>query len=96
MSEDFSIEDERNAGRDIWKLITTVLDIPESSDSPRDYWDDVMEGTCILLGLAYKLALELETRSGGGHSMPTGTKQAMRLFIEHKDEIEKAWLRVLV
>lgn len=55
-----------------------------------------MEGTCILLGLAYKLALELETRSSGDHSMPTGTKQAMRLFIEHKDEIEKAWLRVLV
>ena len=42
MSEDFSIEDERNAGRDIWKLITTVLDMPESSDSPGDYWDDVM------------------------------------------------------
>jgi len=95
MSEDFSIEDERNASRDVWKLITTVLGLPEDADSPRDYWDDVLEGTCILLGLAYKLALELETHSKDDHSMPTGTKQAMRLFIEHKDEIEKAWLRVL-
>ncbi|HSX65932.1 hypothetical protein [Nocardioides sp.] len=77
----------------VWNLISTVLEIPENAGHPRDYWDDVMQGTCLLLGIILKLAREADRH--GQDSRPALTAFLIRQVLQHEDEIEKAWLQAI-
>lgn len=87
---------EEAASTDVWSLISTALGIPEGTDNPQDYWDDVMHGTCLLLGAVYKLARELKSNHRGcGTEMPVATQRLVDLVLVHEVEIKQAWLQAL-
>jgi hypothetical protein len=44
----------------VGRLILTIFDMPESADISRDYWNDAMQGSALLLAALSILAEELD------------------------------------
>ncbi|WJX99922.1 hypothetical protein [Curtobacterium sp. 458] len=96
MSDDFTYEDELAAGREIWKLVSTILGMPEGTEDAREYWPEAMQGTGLLLGMLYKLANELnEHHNECDATMPATTRHLIQQVLAHEDLIRDTWQSAL-
>lgn len=95
-NEDISMEEALAKSKEIWHLMSTVLGMPEAAENMNDYWDEVLEGTCFLLGMLLKLASELDNfHRDCSDDQNLLVRSLVRQILSHKEEIQKAWLEVV-
>lgn len=95
-NEDISMEEAAAKSAEVWQLMSTVLGMPEAADNMGEYWNEVLEGTCFLLGMLYKLASELENHHDNCGSENRLVKRLVKQILAHEAEIKKAWVEVLL